>query len=343
MDADLVLEGGGVKGIGLVGAYASLTDAGYEFHRIAGTSAGAIVGALIAAGMQPAQLENVMREVDYGLFEDQGFIDHLGLVGKGASLLFEKGIYEGRYLREWLDGLLITLGKRTFGDLRIEDPHSSLPQEKAYRLVVMASDVTRGELVRLPWDYPRYGLKADDQLVADAVRASMSIPFFYEPLQFKGRDANGKEVVSFMVDGGMLSNFPIEVFDRTDGKPPRWPTFGIKLSARPTSEVVQRFEVKGILGLARAMVGTMTNFHDQMHIDDPSVLARTMFVDSGNVKATDFNIDSPTQELLFEHGRAAAGKFLTGWEFERYVKEFRSGAVIDLTAHTTAHTTPAAG
>ena len=36
-----------------------------------------------------------------------------------------------------------------------------------------------------------------------------------------------------MVDGGMLSNFPIEVFDRTDGKPPRWPTFGIKLSAKP--------------------------------------------------------------------------------------------------------------
>ncbi len=49
MDADLVLEGGGVKGIGLVGAYSELSKAGYAFHRIAGTSAGAIVGALIAA------------------------------------------------------------------------------------------------------------------------------------------------------------------------------------------------------------------------------------------------------------------------------------------------------
>ena len=94
----------------------------------------------------------------------------------------------------------------------------------------MTSDVTRGELVRLPWDYPRYGLEADDQLVAEAVRASMSIPFFYEPLRFTGRDDAGKPVQSYMVDGGMLSNFPIEVFDRTDGKPPRWPTFGIKLS-----------------------------------------------------------------------------------------------------------------
>ena len=60
----------------------------------------------------------------------------------------------------------------------------------------------------------------------------MSIPFFYEPVRFTGRDDQGKEVQSYMVDGGMLSNFPIEVFDRTDGKPPRWPTFGIKLSAQ---------------------------------------------------------------------------------------------------------------
>jgi NTE family protein len=129
MDADLVLEGGGVKGIGLVGAYSALQQAGYAFHRIAGTSAGAIVGALIAADITPDELQRVMREIDYGRFEDKGYLDHLWLVGKGASLLFEKGIYEGRYLREWLDQQLAALGVRTFGDLRIEDPGSSLPPE----------------------------------------------------------------------------------------------------------------------------------------------------------------------------------------------------------------------
>ena len=331
MDADLVLEGGGVKGIGLVGAYTSLTEAGYAFHRIAGTSAGAIVGALIAAEMPPEKLKRVMREIDYGRFQDKGFVDHLGLVGKGISLLFEKGIYEGRYLREWLDGLLTSLGKRTFADLRIDDPQSSLPPEKAYRLVVMASDVTTGELIRLPWDYPRYGLKADDQLVADAVRASMSIPFFYEPVQLKWRGADGKDIVSFMVDGGMLSNFPIDVFDRTDGKRPRWPTFGIKLSARPDAARSGKFDIRGTFGLARAMVGTMTNFHDQMHIDDPSVLARTMFVDTGSVKATDFDLDEATQEMLFESGRTAATKFLSGWDFDRYVDTYRTEQVVVLT------------
>ena len=332
MDADLVLEGGGVKGIGLVGAFSTLVDHDYTFHRIAGTSAGAIVGALIAAGMPPEDLQRVMRTVDYGHFQDEGFVDHLGLVGKGISILFEKGIYEGRYLVEWLDAILMDLGARTFGDLRIEDPNSSLPPERAYKLVIMTSDVTRGRLVRLPWDYPRYGLDPDEQLVADAVRASMSIPFFYEPQRFYGRDEQGERVRSFMVDGGMLSNFPIEVFDRTDGKRPRWPTFGIKLSAKPSVPELERFEVKGALGLARAMVGTMTNFHDQMHIDDPSVLARTMFVDTEHVKATDFDIDEPSQDMLFTNGERGAGKFLSGWDFERYVAEFRSDTTIDLTA-----------
>jgi predicted acylesterase/phospholipase RssA len=207
VDADLVLEGGGVKGIGLVGAYTKLTDAGYTFHRIAGTSAGAIVGSLIAAGMDPAQLKQVMREVDYGRFQDEGFIDHLGMVGKGLSLLFEKGIYEGNYLREFLSAQLEPLGVKTFADLKIDDPQGSLPPEKQYRLVVMASDVTRARLVRLPWDYAQYGLDPDAQPVAEAVRASMSIPFFYEPLQFKSLDPEGKEEISYMVDGGMLSNY----------------------------------------------------------------------------------------------------------------------------------------
>ncbi|HET7235186.1 MAG TPA: patatin-like phospholipase family protein [Actinomycetota bacterium] len=330
MDADLVLEGGGVKGIGLVGAYSALQQAGYAFHRIAGTSAGAIVGALIAADITPDELQRVMREIDYGRFEDKGYLDHLWLVGKGASLLFEKGIYEGSYLREWLDQQLAALGVRTFGDLRIEDPGSSLPPERSYRLVVMTSDVTRARLVRLPWDYPQYGLDPDEQSVAGAVRASMSIPFFYEPLRFTSRDAEGKEQTSYMVDGGMLSNFPIEVFDRTDGRPARWPTFGVKLSAKPDAAQRQKYDVHGTFSLARAMLGTMTSFHDQIHIDEPSALARTIFVDTFGVRATDFDIDETVQDLLFDSGFEAAMEFLQGWDFDRYLAEFPHGGVIDI-------------
>ncbi len=72
----------------------------------------------------------------------------------------------------------------TFAGMRLpDDPGSDLADWKRYRLVVMASDVSQHKLVRLPWDYPAfYHLDPDDQSVIDAVRASMSIPFFFEPV-----------------------------------------------------------------------------------------------------------------------------------------------------------------
>jgi NTE family protein len=80
--------------------------------------------------------------------------------------------------------------------------------------------------VRLPWDLKtQYNIDPDALPIVDAVRASMSIPFFFEPYTLP----NTK--VSF-VDGGMLQDFPIEAFDRPDGQS-RWPTFGVKLSTRP--------------------------------------------------------------------------------------------------------------
>ena len=55
--ADLVLEAGSVKGLGLVGAVARLQRAGYRCDRIAGTSAGSILAAFGAAGMRPTSLK----------------------------------------------------------------------------------------------------------------------------------------------------------------------------------------------------------------------------------------------------------------------------------------------
>ena len=96
----------------------------------------------------------------------------------------------------------------------------------------MTSDVSRGRLLRLPWDYTVDNIEAGTQMVADAVRASMSIPFFFRPVILDVP----KSGPSVLVDGGMLSNFPVDTFDRTDGKPPRWPTIGIKLSAQQVPE-----------------------------------------------------------------------------------------------------------
>lgn len=326
--ADLVLEGGGVKGIALVGAVAVLEEHGYEFNRIAGTSAGSIVGALLAAGMPTADMVGIMGSIDYTRFQDKGQKDRFP-GGKLYSLLTQQGIYEGTYLTKWLAGILEPRGVRTFNDLRYGDAGTGLPPEQRYRLVVMASDVSTGRLRRLPWDYPALGYEPGDVPVVDAVRASMSIPFFYEPVKL--RNPTTREEI-WMVDGGLLSNFPVEIFDREHGNPPRWPTFGIKLSARRGSQAIQ-YKVDSTFGLARSIILTMHSFYDQMHVDDPSVLARTIFIDTLGVKSTDFGLGRETADRLFESGRSAAEAFLSTWDFDAYVELFRIPTTVPEDGH----------
>ncbi|MGD8381630.1 MAG: patatin-like phospholipase family protein, partial [Syntrophobacterales bacterium] len=115
--ADAVFEGGGVKGIGLVGAVSEIERAGYVFENLAGTSAGAIVASLLAVGYSSAELKKELEKLDYNDFKDEGLLDKLGIFGKSLSIGFEYGIYEGEFFENWLGGLLVAKGKTTFGDI----------------------------------------------------------------------------------------------------------------------------------------------------------------------------------------------------------------------------------
>ena len=262
---DLALEGGGVKGIAIVGAVLVLDEAGYKMQRVAGTSAGAIAASLIAAivqrGRSMIELKQYLDSMEFAKFMPEGkiheFLDriggHVGEVTADFSILLRRmGLYPGTYLYEWLGPILKDLDVETFGQLRItqdDDTGMSLPVERQYRLLVHTSDVSRRVLARLPWDYDRYGKDRDTMAIVDAVRASMSIPFFFEPFELDATDAvinvpmpGGRTAPQHFgggtcawVDGGMLRNFPITAFDRIDGKPSRSPTIGIKLdgSRRP--------------------------------------------------------------------------------------------------------------
>jgi NTE family protein len=331
--ADLVLAGGGVKGIAHVGVLSVLHERGYRFERAAGTSAGAIVAALVAAGMSPRRMHEILGRLDYRAFRDRSGRDKIPFLGPGLSLALEDGIFEGEYLREWLGAELSALGVETFGDLRRDDPDSSLPPDQRFGLVVMAADITRGELVRLPWDYrDRYGLDPDRQPVVDAVRASMSIPFFFEPVRLAAADGN----VSTLVDGGVLTNFPIGAFDRTDGRAPRWPTFGITLIPPLPVSNAKLFPGLGLmrrgpLHLLECLLTTMMVGHDQAQLRKPWVAARSIPVDTEQVNVVDFDIEPDAQMALYAGGRAAAERFLATWDWEGYLRRYRGASDPDET------------
>jgi NTE family protein len=313
-----VLEGGGVRGIGLAGAVLTLDEAGYVFKRVAGTSAGAVAAAIIAAlgraGRPLGTARRYLDSLDYSRFVARsGLRAAFGVFGDLEHLVFQLGLYDAKYLVEWLGGVLDDIGVTVFGDLALDDPQAdaNLLVDQRYSLVVHTSDISRGKCVRLPWDYREYGLDPPRQRIVDAVRASMSIPFFFEPVQFRTHEqshaSRTREKVTW-VDGALLDNFPIEVFDRTDGAPARWPTIGIKLSARAVAETQFR-DVHNTFDEALACLHTLLDNADRYYVS-PERAARTIFVDSAGIHAADFEIGPADQQRLFDNGVTAARAWL---------------------------------
>ncbi|XUL89072.1 patatin-like phospholipase family protein [Streptomyces galilaeus] len=312
---DVVLEGGGVKGIALVGALRELC-ASHTVQRVAGTSAGAIVAALLAAGYTVAQLEQEMRALDFASFQD-GSARYFGPTGAALAVLLHNGVYKGDALHTWIEKRLADKDVRTFQQLRREEAGDDA-DTSPYKLAVVVSDISRGRELRLPQDYQALcGVDPDTASVADAVRASASIPFYFRPVKFRAGPSQGSQRLVF-VDGGLLSNFPVGLFDRRDLTPPRWPTIGVKLSMRRTPE--QEWQpVRSPVELARRLVSTMTGAHDRLHVDQNCVQNRTVFVDTTGVRSTDFRITKTQTEALYASGRSAAQQFLSTWDFQQWL------------------------
>jgi NTE family protein len=306
--ADLVLEGGGVKGLGLVGAVLHLMRAGYTFQRAGGTSAGSIVAAFVAAGADADELTAIMGRLDYARVPDRSGLPG---IGEGLGLLGRAGVHPGDYIRDFVRDELARLGVTTFADLRRRDA------KQPYKLVVTATDITRGRLLRLPWDYPSLGLDPDEQLVADAVRASISIPLFFEPVTLADRT---------VVDGGVLSNFPIEMFDAPK---PRWPTFGVKVipdAPEATALVFPGLPLPQLppLRVLTQVVTTALLAHDQTYLEQPCVRRRVMSVDTSAVGIVEFDVDESTRAALVANGERAARDFLARWDWEAYRRDCAS-------------------
>ncbi len=310
--ADLVLEGGGVKGIALVGAATALDEAGWRFARVAGSSAGALVGAVIAAMQQAGEpmtrVDEIMRTLDYRRMLDRRAaakaLRWWPMAANGWGLLFHLGMYRGHYMTQWAHGVLGDLGVRTFADFAFDDPGSALEPDQSYRLLVTASDLSRQRIMYLPWDLAAYGVDARSYPVSRAVRASAAIPFMFEPVRLKSSFG-----VSTLADGSLLRSYPIEVFDRHDGKPDRWPTIGIRLSS-PSSERAPAKPVTGPISLIQSLIYTTVDSTQIRHVSEPLDVDRSIFAKPRGVSWTDFDLTAEQQQSLFEAGHAAGRKWV---------------------------------
>ena len=329
--ADAVFQGGGVKGLALVGALLEFErgDAQVaikEWVNVAGTSAGAIVAAFLALGWTPPRLQALMKEMPYEKFEDWGPGGEIA--GGLFNLARHHGLAHGEYFRTWLDD---KLEGATFADLKRPPAAGSDKTGDEYRLRMIATDVTSRQMLVLPADLAKYCLPGSDDAidpdrfkVADAVRMSMSIPYFFQPIVLESIEPPKR--LCTIVDGGVLSNFPVWLFD-VDGRAPQRPTFGFELTGGKGVGGALGHIVDGLgwpVRLGTDIFHTASEAWDKRFMSHSTVV-RTCPIPTGDVGTTEFKLSDERQQGLLSGGEGAARTFLAEFDPANYVNTFGRG------------------
>ncbi|HEX7065086.1 MAG TPA: patatin-like phospholipase family protein [Bacillales bacterium] len=295
MIIDGVFSGGGMKAIALVGALQVMEERGYSFRQVAGTSAGALVAALVASGYRSSEVTKIMKETEFSKLLDNKKTMIPFPFMRWLRVYWKLGMYKGDALEKWIRKLLRDKGVDTFADL----PEGSLK--------VVASDLSKGRILVIPDDLERYGILPEKFSVARAVRMSSGLPFFYEPILLYDR-TGGKSVI---VDGGVLSNFPLWLFDQDSVELTR-PVIGFQLSTKLENQPTR--EIRTAVDLYQGLFATMKQAHDARFIVQHQA-AKIVFIPVDHVAATNFSLDEDTKQKLIVLGRERTQKFLKKWTY----------------------------
>jgi NTE family protein len=297
---DLVLQGGGIKAIGLAGAMDALAERGIFIHRIAGASGGAVVAGLTAAGYSPRDLRQIIETEPFLELLDSRWYTTLPLIGKPLAIFWRMGMHPGDRLQARLAELLEAKGIFRFGDLR--------DGIDVYPLQVVVSDVTARRLLLFPRDAALFGIEPDSLSVALALRMSSGIPVVYEPVRLKHAIESTEHL---LVDGGMLSNFPIWVFDSTTE--PDVPVIGLRLvDDQPGDSMSERLPVPAftrtrlgqLIDYVESLARTMMEAHDRRYLDTADI-ERAIQVPTLGIGTTEFDLSAERIEELYQAGKQA--------------------------------------
>jgi NTE family protein len=326
---NLIFEGGGVKGIAYIGAMQVMQEKGIldNIRRVGGTSAGAINATLFALGYKLEEQRRILKKLDFNNFMD----DSWGLVRDTQRLIEKFGWYKGDFFHQWISGLI---------NKKLRNPHATFRDlEAAGRpdLYVYGTNLSThfGEV------YSKE--HTPTTRIADAVRISMSIPLFFAAFRNARNDV--------YVDGGVLNNYPVKLFDRDKyidaadrakmgleteyykdenkkflKKHPtssryvyNKQTLGFRLDSKQEIGVFRdgaepvHVNVTDFFDYIKALVGTIleSQLNTHLHSDD---WQRTIYIDTLGVGTTDFNLSDAMKTRLEQSGRAGATTYFNWFD-----------------------------
>jgi NTE family protein len=326
---NLVFEGGGVKGIAYIGAMQVMQEkeilAG--IRRVGGTSAGAINATLFALGYTLVEQRRILKKLDFNNFMD----DSWGLVRDTERLIKKFGWYKGDFFHNWISGLInkkLRNPNATFRDLKV----AGQPD-----LYVYGTNLSTrfGEVFSIE--------HTPTTRIADAVRISMSIPLFFAAFRNIRNDV--------YVDGGLLNNFPVKLFDREkyiekdkrakmavktkyydaenkkflNKHPQASPyvynkeTLGFRLDSKQEIGIFrdgaepQHANIADFFDYIKALMGTVldSQLNTHLHSDD---WQRTIYIDTLGVGTTDFDLSETMKTKLEQSGRMGADTYFQWYD-----------------------------
>ena len=288
---NLVFEGGGVKGIAYAGALKILEEKNVlsGIARVAGTSAGAISATLVSIRCSAAEVETIVNNTNFASFEDHKGILHIPT---------KYGLYKGQAFLDWMKKILQKKGIPS--DVTFKD---FVDKYNCLDLHVFATDLNTHS-VR---EFSRRS--TPNAFVAQAVRASMSIPLFFEAFQFSNKIPDDH----IYVDGGTVYNYPITAFD--EGGELNENTLGLHLDN--LQQIVHPDDGLEYDHLLKYVKNLFTTLLKSQVIDfqrNKEQISQSIRIDDHGISATDFKLNAAQKQLLFDAGCKAATEYLANYE-----------------------------
>lgn len=275
---NLVFRGGGVLGMSYAGAIEVLEKEGIlsGIKRYAGTSAGSITALALNLGCNANEIKAIIDETNFEKFQDHRNILQIPL---------KYGMYKGEYLLKWIQSVIKTKIKNV--DLTFEELFELTQKE----LKVFATDLNK----TLPQEF---SAKTTPKVkVAEAIRASMSIPLFYNAWQFPDKNPNDH----IYIDGGVLYNFPITAFKDLSK------TLGLYIM---TDKADESLEYNEIIEYVKRLFKAVLKGQDIDFFRNYKNSTHTITLDSLGISSTHFHINKKEKKALFDEAKRATQKFI---------------------------------
>jgi len=297
---NIVFSGGGILGLAYCGAYGELEQRGIaeNIKNYCGVSAGAITAYLCVLGYSAKETTTLIAGTKFDEFLDSS-LSISGMVEKSFwsywslaiapyyinRIYYNKGLCTGESIKAWMEARLVEKGFKkttTFFQLYYST-------NKA--LFVLATNNSKKRITIFSH------LTTPNVRVVDALRASMSIPTIFVPVEING------ELYS---DGGITDNYPIEIFDKLNSS---GETIGLVLNSKEEILNPKDKEYPNIMEFMMGVADILKNVNNLRYFENQKNIDRTIFIDTKGISPLSFNLSEENKELLINNGKSAVIEF----------------------------------